>query len=167
MPTPLLPLALAALLGWGFLGDLFGPETVAPPAPDAVAEAVVARVDGARSLHPATADLYAEPGLRWADARARAALVRVLEAAPSDGVRDIEVHADALPALRRALADAEREWEALDGGAGYPVITGDYTGVPAWRRHPLTVGLPVVKPTPVFRKLDTALVEEELARLDD
>ena len=117
MPTPLLPLALAALLGWGFLGDLFGPETVAPPAPDAVAEAVVARVDGARSLHPATADLYAEPGLRWADARARAALVRVLEAAPSDGVRDIEVHADALPALRRALADAEREWEALDGGA--------------------------------------------------
>ena len=46
------------------------------------------------------------------------------------------------------------EAEDLDGGAGYPVITGDYTAVPEWRRHPLTVGAPVAKPTPIFTKLD-------------
>ncbi|MBS43741.1 MAG: methionine--tRNA ligase [Nocardioides sp.] len=53
----------------------------------------------------------------------------------------------------------------LDGGAGYPVITGDYTGAPAWERRPLVVGTPVAKPTPVFRKLDPAVAEEEVARL--
>ncbi|MCM0620396.1 methionine--tRNA ligase [Nocardioides bruguierae] len=53
----------------------------------------------------------------------------------------------------------------LDGGDGYPIITGDYTTAPSWQRHPITVGLPVAKPTPVFRKLDTAVVEEELERL--
>ncbi|WP_139977844.1 methionine--tRNA ligase [Nocardioides litoris] len=53
----------------------------------------------------------------------------------------------------------------LEGGPGYPVITGDYTDVPAWRRRPIEVGTPVGKPTPVFTKLDTAVVEEELERL--
>ena len=32
------------------------------------------------------------------------------------------------------------EAEDLDGGAPYPIITGDYTAVPEWRRHPLVVG---------------------------
>jgi len=59
------------------------------------------------------------------------------------------------------------EADDLDGGAGYPVITGDYTGVPAWERRPLAAGTPVDKPTPVFTKLDPAVVEEELARLAD
>jgi methionyl-tRNA synthetase len=47
----------------------------------------------------------------------------------------------------------------------YPVITGDYSATPAWERRPITVGAPVDKPTPVFTKLDPAVVEEELARL--
>lgn len=58
-----------------------------------------------------------------------------------------------------------REAEDLDGGAGYPILTGDYTGVPSWQRHPVVVGTPVAKPTPVFTKLDVAIVDEELARL--
>ena len=57
------------------------------------------------------------------------------------------------------------EAEDLDGGAGYPIITGDYTAVPEWRRHPLVVGAPVAKPTPIFTKLDPSVVDEELARL--
>ncbi|HLV05008.1 MAG TPA: methionine--tRNA ligase [Actinomycetaceae bacterium] len=57
------------------------------------------------------------------------------------------------------------EVEDLDGGPGYPVITGDYTGVPAWGRRPVRVGAPVAKPTPIFTKLDDSVVEEELARL--
>jgi methionyl-tRNA synthetase len=57
------------------------------------------------------------------------------------------------------------EVDDLDGGPGYPIITGDYTGVPAWGRRPLVVGTPVAKPTPVFVKLDPVIVDEELARL--
>ncbi len=57
------------------------------------------------------------------------------------------------------------EVDDLDGGAGYPIITGDYAGAPTWGRHPIEVGTPVGKPTPIFTKLDTALVDEELARL--
>ena len=56
-----------------------------------------------------------------------------------------------------------------DNGAGlttYPVITGDYSATPAWESHPIAVGTPIAKPTPVFTKLDPSVVEEELARLD-
>jgi methionyl-tRNA synthetase len=55
-----------------------------------------------------------------------------------------------------------------DHGAGlgpYPVITGDYSGTPAWATRPIVPGTPVEKPTPVFTKLDTAVVDEELARV--
>ena len=58
-----------------------------------------------------------------------------------------------------------REVEDLDGGAPYPVITGEYSSVARWERRPIVVGTPVGKPTPVFVKLDPAVVEEELARL--
>ncbi len=57
------------------------------------------------------------------------------------------------------------EVDDLDGGPGYPVITGDYRAVPAWRRRPIVPGTPVAKPTPIFTKLDPALVDDELARL--
>ncbi|SDR77072.1 methionyl-tRNA synthetase [Nocardioides scoriae] len=57
------------------------------------------------------------------------------------------------------------EAEDLDGGAGYPVLTGDYTTAARWERRPVVVGTPVAKPTPVFTKLDTAVVDEELGRL--
>ena len=58
-----------------------------------------------------------------------------------------------------------REVEDLDGGPSYPVITGDYTGFPAWERRPVVAGTPVAKPTPVFTKLDPSVVDDELARL--
>ena len=55
----------------------------------------------------------------------------------------------------------------FEGRNGYPIITGDYTKVPTWERHPITVGTPIAKPTPVFVKLDESIVEEELARYAD
>ncbi len=61
------------------------------------------------------------------------------------------------------------EVEDLDGEAGearsYPIITGDYSGAPSWGRHPIVVGTPVEKPTPIFTKLDPSVVDEEIARL--
>ena len=55
----------------------------------------------------------------------------------------------------------------FEGRNGYPIITGDYTKIPTWERHPITVGTPIAKPTPVFVKLDESIVEEELARYAD
>ena len=57
--------------------------------------------------------------------------------------------------------------EAFEGRSGYPVITGDYAGAPSWGRHPVVVGTPVGRPTPVFTKLDESVVETELARYAD
>lgn len=59
------------------------------------------------------------------------------------------------------------EVEDLDGGAPYPIITGEYSGFPAWERRPIVPGTPVSKPTPIFTKLDPSVVDEELARLAD
>jgi methionyl-tRNA synthetase len=53
-----------------------------------------------------------------------------------------------------------------DPERGYPVVTGEYSDFPEWRRHPIRPGTPVGKPTPIFTKLDPSVVEEELARLD-
>lgn len=50
----------------------------------------------------------------------------------------------------------------------YPVITGDYRRgetLAAWESVPLVPGTPVGAPSPVFRKLDDSIVEEELDRL--
>ncbi|WP_182113240.1 MULTISPECIES: methionine--tRNA ligase [unclassified Actinotalea] len=50
----------------------------------------------------------------------------------------------------------------------YPVITGDYRvgeTLAAWESVPLVAGTPVGPAKPVFRKLDDAIVEEELDRL--
>lgn len=58
-----------------------------------------------------------------------------------------------------------REVEDLDGGPAYPIITGDYTDVPAWEHREIFAGAPVSKPSPIFVKLDPKIVEEELARL--
>ncbi len=57
------------------------------------------------------------------------------------------------------------EVEDLDGGPAYPIITGEYTSTPRWERRPIVPGTPIEKPAPVFRKLDTSVVEDELARL--
>jgi len=58
------------------------------------------------------------------------------------------------------------EVDDLDGGEGYPIITGDYTAAPRWERHPITAGTPIVKPSPIFTKLDPSVVDDELARLN-
>jgi len=52
-----------------------------------------------------------------------------------------------------------------DGGAPYPVITGRYDGAARWSSAPLRAGAPLATPAPLFTKLDTAVVDEELARL--
>jgi len=51
------------------------------------------------------------------------------------------------------------------GILGILVITGEYSRTPAWESRPVTVGAKVVKPTPIFTKLDPAIVDDELARL--
>ncbi len=52
------------------------------------------------------------------------------------------------------------------GNADYPVLMGDYdTGV-TWGPRPISAGVPLAAPTPVFTKLDPAIVDEELARLE-
>jgi methionyl-tRNA synthetase len=58
-----------------------------------------------------------------------------------------------------------REVEDLDGGPSYPILTGEYSGFPAWARRPVVPGTRVEKPVPVFTKLDPSVVDEELARL--
>jgi methionyl-tRNA synthetase len=52
-----------------------------------------------------------------------------------------------------------------DGGVPYPVITGRYDGAARWSSAPLRAGAPLATPVPLFTKLDTAVVDEELARL--
>lgn len=46
----------------------------------------------------------------------------------------------------------------------YPVITGDYRDVPKWGRREVRAGTPIAKPSPVFQKLDSSIVQEELDR---
>jgi methionyl-tRNA synthetase len=54
-----------------------------------------------------------------------------------------------------------------DGAPSYPVITGDYDADAArWESRPITPGTPLAAPEPLFRKLDSSIVEEELARLE-
>jgi len=58
-----------------------------------------------------------------------------------------------------------READDLDGGAGYPILTGDYRSAARWERRAIVPGTPIAKPKPVFTKLDPSVVDEELARL--
>ncbi len=53
-----------------------------------------------------------------------------------------------------------------EGGAPYPVITGDYQEAARWQSEPIWPGTPLQTPTPLFAKLDPGLAEEELARLE-
>ncbi|NUR72742.1 MAG: methionine--tRNA ligase [Hamadaea sp.] len=57
------------------------------------------------------------------------------------------------------------EVEDLDGGPAYPILTGDYTDGAKWETVHIVPGTPLKPPTPVFKKLDPSIVEEELARL--
>src|SRR5205823_2144123 len=53
----------------------------------------------------------------------------------------------------------------LDGGPAYPILTGDYTS-PTWESHPIEAGRKLAPPTPIFKKLDPSIVDEELTRLE-
>ena len=63
-----------------------------------------------------------------------------------------------------------KEVEDLDKpGFTYPIITGDYelgVNVHPWKSEAIEVGAVVPKPTPIFAKIPTEAVEEELARFD-
>src|SRR5215210_6704675 len=56
----------------------------------------------------------------------------------------------------------------LDDGSPYPVITGPHDqGQAVWGSTPLPPpGTPLTPPTPIFRKLDDSVVEEEIRRLE-
>jgi methionyl-tRNA synthetase len=54
-----------------------------------------------------------------------------------------------------------------DGGPSYPVITGDYDATFRWESRPVAAGTPLAVPVPLFTKLDTSVVDEEVARLAD
>ena len=56
--------------------------------------------------------------------------------------------------------------EDLDGGPSYPVLMGDYDVDATWARTAIEPGVTVSPPTPLFAKLDTSVVDEELARMD-
>jgi methionyl-tRNA synthetase len=52
------------------------------------------------------------------------------------------------------------------GSPSYSVLTGDYDTGARWESRPIPAGRPIAPPTPVFTKLDPAVVDEELARLE-
>jgi methionyl-tRNA synthetase len=54
----------------------------------------------------------------------------------------------------------------LDGGPGYPIITGDYSHGARWASSAIVPGTVLQAPTLVFKKLDPSIVDEELARLE-
>ncbi|MEV0406433.1 methionine--tRNA ligase [Actinoallomurus sp. NPDC050550] len=53
-----------------------------------------------------------------------------------------------------------------DGGPDYPVLTGSYDTEARWESRPITAGTPLAPPKPLFAKLDSSVVDEELARLE-
>ena len=73
-----------------------------------------------------------------------------------------------------AMLGGEGTWAGLphlekvdeDGGPSYPVITGDYTSEARWEPVPVRPGIPLTVPQPLFAKLDTSVVDEELKRLE-
>jgi methionyl-tRNA synthetase len=52
-----------------------------------------------------------------------------------------------------------------EGGPSYPVITGTYDSAFRWSSQPIAAGTPLAVPTPLFTKLDTSVIDEELGRL--
>jgi len=58
-----------------------------------------------------------------------------------------------------------RDVDDLDGGPGYPILTGDYKLDAKWESVEIKAGTPVAPPTPIFAKLEPSVVEEELERM--
>jgi methionyl-tRNA synthetase len=53
-----------------------------------------------------------------------------------------------------------------EGAPSYPVITGSYDTSERWASRPVAAGTPLTVPAPLFAKLDTSVVDEELRRLE-
>ncbi|GLY84968.1 methionine--tRNA ligase [Actinoallomurus iriomotensis] len=73
------------------------------------------------------------------------------------------------------MLGGEGDWSGMpelrdvdeDGGPGYQVLTGTYeTAAARWESRPITPGVPLAPPKPLFTKLDPSVVDEELARLE-
>ena len=66
-----------------------------------------------------------------------------------------------------ALPEVREVEEDGNASSPYAVITGDYADAAArWESRPIEVGRQLAPPSPVFRKLDPSIVDEELARLE-
>lgn len=65
----------------------------------------------------------------------------------------------AMPELR------EVSEETGDGPNTYSVLMGEYDTQATWESTPITAGRELAAPTPIYRKLDPSIVDEELARL--
>jgi methionyl-tRNA synthetase len=60
----------------------------------------------------------------------------------------------------------EMRTESEQGGSTHDVLTGDYSSwVGSWEPSELAPNQTLQEPTPLFRKLDPSIVEEELRRL--
>ncbi|MGI9092225.1 MAG: methionine--tRNA ligase [Mycobacteriales bacterium] len=59
----------------------------------------------------------------------------------------------------------ERREVDEDGGPSYDVLMGDYDTGARWESTPIKPGTPLAAPTPIFRKLDPSIVDDELERL--
>jgi methionyl-tRNA synthetase len=60
----------------------------------------------------------------------------------------------------------EVDEETAVGSPSYSVLTGSYDTGARWESRPIQPGTPIAAPTPVFTKLDSSVVEDELARLE-
>jgi methionyl-tRNA synthetase len=52
-----------------------------------------------------------------------------------------------------------------EGAPSYPVITGSYDSSFRWQSRPIAAGTHLAVPSPLFKKLDQSVVDEEIARL--
>jgi methionyl-tRNA synthetase len=73
-----------------------------------------------------------------------------------------------------AMLGGEGVWSGMpeirsvseDGAPDYQVLTGSYDTEARWESRPIRAGVKLAPPKPLFAKLDSSVVDEELARLE-